>query len=180
MDEPGCICLDCETRLEKLKPCTSCGSHRVDLWSPMWPEMEDWVRVSYHDREGNPLTLLEYAEKFSSFEERKDYKQVAYSEVGGMVFVSTIWLGVNHRMGPGPPLIFETMAFVIPRDDDPPGLFGHPNLASLDEFIDTRRYSTEAEARAGHLEVVAEVEAWLAKQRAWIEVAVAEIEGEQD
>lgn len=32
----------------------------------------------------------------------------------------------------------------------------------------------------GHLEVVAEVEAWLAKQRAWIEVAVAEIEGEQN
>lgn len=179
-DNLGCICLDCNHRLEQLKPCTNCGSHRVDMWSPGWDGMPDWTRISYHDRQGNPLTLLEYAEKFATFEERKEYKQVAYTEVGGMAFVSTVWLGVNHRMGPGPPLIFETMAFVIPRDDDPPGLFGHPNLASLDEFIASRRYSTEEQALAGHAEVVAEVEAWLAEQRAWIEVAVADIEGEQD
>lgn len=180
MDDPGCICMDCNTRLQHLRPCTNCGSHRVDLWSPSWPDMPDYIRVSYHDREGNPLTLLEYVERFGDFEVRKDYKQVAYTEIAGVLFVSTVWLGVNHRIGPGRPLIFETMAFVITHDDDVPNpTFGRVLAASLEEFISPRRYSTEEEALAGHAEVVAEVEAWWAEQRAWIEVAVADIQGEQ-
>lgn len=179
MSERNAICVDCGAIFEKLAPCKNCGSHRVDLFTPSYPEMEEWARVSYWDREGKPLTLLEYAEKFGSIEARDAYRKLDYTEVGGMAFVSTIWLGINHRFGPGPPLIFETMAFLIPRDDDPPGLLGRPPLTELSEYVPTRRYSTEDEARLGHLEVVAEVEGWLAAQRAWIEVAVADIEGEQ-
>lgn len=173
-DDPGCVCLDCNARLRELKPCPHCGSHRVDLYMEPYPGEP---RHSYYNRQGEPMTLLEYAE----IADRDDYKRIAQTEVGGMVLVSTIWLGINHRLSSGPPLIFETMAFVQPRDDDPPHPhFGRPLITDLDEFIPTRRYSSEDEAQLGHLEVVAEAEAWLARQRAWIEVAVADIEGEQE
>lgn len=175
------ICVDCNHLFDKLEPCPQCGSHRVDMWFPSYGEMEEWARVSYHDRQGQPMTMLEYVERCGrDYEAREEYKKIAYTEVGDMAFVSTIWLGINHRFGPGPPLIFETMSFMLPRDDDPPNpLLGRPTLQALEDYVDTRRYSTEEEARAGHEEVVAEVERFLAEQRAWIEVAVAEIEGEQ-
>lgn len=48
--------------------------------------------------------------------------------------LSTVWLGLDHSFGFGPPLIFETMAF---------GIFGH-----ADNF--QQRYSTEAQALRGH------------------------------
>ena len=111
MTEPSCICLDCETRLERLQPCTSCGSYRVDLWSPSWDAYPEY-RGSYYDREGNQLTLLEYALKFGSDEARQEYKFVDRTDIGDFAYVSTVWLGVNHRIGPGRPLIFESMAFL--------------------------------------------------------------------
>ena len=54
--------------------------------------------------------------------------------------VSTVWLGLDHQFGDGPPLIFETMVF--PSNED----FGD---------LDSRRYSTEQEAVAGHATMVA-------------------------
>lgn len=36
----------------------------------------------------------------------------------GDVRVSTVFLGLNHRWGPGPPLLFETMLFSEKRDVD--------------------------------------------------------------
>lgn len=51
--------------------------------------------------------------------------------------VSTVWLGIDHSFTPdGPPLIFETMVFGGPMD------------------MYTRRYSTQAQALAGHDETV--------------------------
>lgn len=50
-------------------------------------------------------------------------------------WVSTVWLGLNHAFGAGPPVIFESMVFDT-RD-------------SMGE-VDCERYSTEAEALAGH------------------------------
>ncbi len=60
----------------------------------------------------------------------------------GPIWVSTVWLGLDHRFGgPGSPIIFETMSF---SKHKPPG---HEDL--------TWRYSIEAEARAGHERAVA-------------------------
>ena len=53
-------------------------------------------------------------------------------------FVSTVWLGLNHQYGDGPPLIFETMVFGGDGDSR-----------------ECERYSTEAEALAGHKAMVA-------------------------
>jgi hypothetical protein len=51
-------------------------------------------------------------------------------------WVSTVWLGLDHSFGSGPPLIFETMVF---RSKDGP-------LHDLE----CDRYSTEVDALAGH------------------------------
>ena len=49
--------------------------------------------------------------------------------------ISTVFLGIDHQYGDGPPLVFETMVF-----------------ASADSGIeqDCRRYTTRDEAMAGH------------------------------
>lgn len=56
--------------------------------------------------------------------------------------VSTVWLGLDHRFGYGPPLIFETMVF-----------------ASEDSYmgLECDRYSTEAAAIEGHARMVGRV-----------------------
>jgi hypothetical protein len=53
-----------------------------------------------------PCALSEWAAMFEDFPRR----QVAENFVG-TIRVSTIFLGLNHQFGHGPPLIFETMIF---------------------------------------------------------------------
>lgn len=63
-------------------------------------------------------------------------QRVGRTEVGEHL-VSTVWLfGIDHQYGDGPPLIFETMIFGDPWNNE------------------LRRYSTEEEAMRGHLEAV--------------------------
>jgi hypothetical protein len=86
----------------------------------------------YYDREGNSITLWEWCRRVEDME----YKVVAIAEIQD-ARVSTVWLGLDHNFsGQGPPLIFETM------------IFG----GEMDEYM--WRWSTEAEALAGHHVVV--------------------------
>lgn len=87
--------------------------------------IENW----YFDKQGRPISRDEWAKRFANF----DWKRVARTELfGGSVMVSTVWIGLNHQFGDGPPLIFETMVFGGPLD-------GHD-----------MRYSTEGQAIVGH------------------------------
>lgn len=88
----------------------------------------------YFDRAGEPMSLEAWGTRFGDME----YKRVAFDKVGE-VEVSTVWLGLNHRFNEGPPLIFETMVFGGPMDQE------------------CNRYSTETEALAGHAHMVAVV-----------------------
>jgi hypothetical protein len=90
----------------------------------------------YYDRQGNAMTREEWA---TSYETRQDQKRVAETTLPNGRWVSTVWLGLNHQYGDGPPLIFETMVF--------------PNQKDMGE-LDCDRYSTEAEALAGHAAMV--------------------------
>jgi hypothetical protein len=85
----------------------------------------------YFDRTGKPLTLWEWAALMEANLDR----HVA-DDMVGQVRVSTVWLGLNHNWGLGPPLIFETMVFGGTMDED------------------QWRYPTEAAALAGHDQVV--------------------------
>ncbi len=62
---------------------------------------------------------------------------IQQEELWNGLWLSTVWLGLNHRYGEGPPLIFETMAF------DHLGLCGSRGIW-------TDRWSTLSEAEAGH------------------------------
>lgn len=78
-----------------------------------------------------PVPLLEWASWFNV-----ENRRVA-DDVVGEVRVSTVFLGIDHAFGNGPPLLFETMIFGGEHDED------------------QRRYSTWGEAAAGHAEMLA-------------------------
>lgn len=101
----------------------------------------------YYDRDGTPMTLEQWA---ASFEPRQDKKRVAEDTVGDY-WVSTVWLGLNHQYGDGPPLIFETMVFA--QKDGAITDWG-------EQYAD--RYSTEAAALAGHEAIVSQLRAGVA------------------
>lgn len=77
--------------------------------------------------------LFEWANWFE-----RNNRTVAKTDVGE-VRVSTVFLGLDHNWGEGPPLIFETMVFG----------------GEFDEWQE--RYSTWDQAVAGHEEMVAKV-----------------------
>lgn len=86
---------------------------------------------NYYDRAGNPITVEEWAKAF------ENAGNVLLKTDVDEATVSTVWLGVDHSFGSGPPLLFETMIFDGPYDHD------------------QWRYPTEAEALAHHDQLVA-------------------------
>jgi hypothetical protein len=95
----------------------------------------DEVRGHY-DRQGNPISLRRWLELWDR-PHPGSYSRIALSEQrspdGEVLQVSTVWLGIDHSFGGGPPLIFETMVFG--PDGDELGVW---------------RWATEAMARDGH------------------------------
>lgn len=91
----------------------------------------------YFDRQGNPISFERWAELMSMDE----YRRVAWDEPHVGVYISTVWLGLNHGCSLDEPLIFETMVFNSPSDQD------------------CRRYTSEVEAHVGHLSAVERVSA---------------------
>ncbi len=94
------------------------------------------MRSLYYRKDGSPYegpnATLEWAKDF----ENREYQGVARDDFDGG-YVSTVWLGLDHRYSEsGPPLIFETMVFGGPLDGE------------------QDRYSTESEAIKGHKEMV--------------------------
>lgn len=92
----------------------------------------------YYNRQGEQITFGQYLELMSDAQTRADYKRVGDDEVDG-VRVSTVFLGMDHNWSQaGPPILFETMLFGTPDEDNP-----------------MVRYSTEQQAREGHEAIVA-------------------------
>lgn len=59
----------------------------------------------YYDRKGNVVDMMTWARDFAG--DRK----VARTDICEGVFVSTVFLGLDHSFGSGEPLIFETLIF---------------------------------------------------------------------
>lgn len=68
-------------------------------------------------------------------------RHVAQETVGD-VRVSTVFLGLNHRIGPGEPLLFETMVFGGPHD-------GHQDRCATWEQAEGLHAEAVALARSG-------------------------------
>ena len=104
------------------------------------------------DRKPVPVSLLEWAEWFGNDANRIVAQDRIERADADPVLVSTVFLGLDHRWGNGPPLLFESL------------VFGGP----LDEKM--YRWSTWDEAEAGHrhllVESITEGEllAWQARQ----------------
>ncbi len=94
--------------------------------------------MNYYDKDGSEISILEWGQKMQD----PKYKIVAKTKVR-KALVSTVWLGINHQFGTGPPLIFETMVFGENEEDI------------------TERYSKLKAAEMGHHFIVAK----LRKQR---------------
>ena len=89
----------------------------------------------YYRLDGKPITQDEWLHIL----EDPEKKRVALTGHGDVI-ITTIYLGVDHGYGYGPPLIFETMVFGGEFDKE------------------QERYSTIEQARAGH-------DRWVAKVR---------------
>lgn len=98
------------------------------------------MRMGYYrlDENHNPVscTLQEWG---ALYETMQDKRRVARYEVEGCT-VSTVFLGLDHGWGEGPPILFETMVFG----------------GALDREME--RYSTWDEAIEGHDRMVRRVE----------------------
>ena len=67
-----------------------------------------WILSDEHPPEEIEVDRLVWAEWFeNSWPER----QVAVTEIKGGPRISTVFLGLNHQFGDGPPLLYESMAF---------------------------------------------------------------------
>jgi len=85
------------------------------------------------DKKAISVDVIEWARWF----EKADRK-VAHTKIGEAT-ISTVFLGLDHSFGLGPPLIYETMVFG----------------GKLDEEME--RYSTWEQAEAGHAAMVERV-----------------------
>lgn len=88
------------------------------------------------DENGNPVEATSL-EEWARFFDNRDARRLAYTKVSDDVNVSTVFLGIDHAFGGGPPVLWETM------------IFGGPH----DEYQD--RYTTREDALRGHEEAVA-------------------------
>jgi hypothetical protein len=90
------------------------------------------------DEAGNPVAepdIITWARWFERH--NRVVMQTAFKDQG--IAVSTVFLGLNHQFGDGPPLLWETMVF--------------DNLPSFAEsYCD--RYSSLEEAKKGHQKAV--------------------------
>jgi len=85
----------------------------------------------YYILRGHEPILCESIEEWGKWFENSDKRRVA-EEKHGDIRVSTVFLGLNHRYGNGPPLLFETLIFGGAHNEE------------------MWRYTTWDEAVAGH------------------------------
>ena len=90
----------------------------------------------YIEVDGKPVQVDDVLEWARAFE--KEDRRVAMDSIGE-VCISTVFLGLDHQFGDGPPLIYETLVMGGEMDHD------------MD------RYSTRGEAESGHADMVARV-----------------------
>lgn len=98
------------------------------------------------DKSISPVDLRTWA---TWIEENPEQKRIAKDEVSDYL-VSTVFLGLDHQWGEGPPVVFETMIF-------------QPDKTGFDDLY-CCRYSTYEEALETHKKITEGVEDFLNEQ----------------
>lgn len=89
--------------------------------------------------------------KWAEFIENMRNRQVSLTILDD-IFISTVFLGLDHNFGSGRPLLFETMVFKNKESHDTFNGRPYSYHESLDEF--TQRYPTYGLAQKGHQKIV--------------------------
>jgi len=98
------------------------------------------------DEQGEPTPCADL-HAWAEWMENHHRRQLAVTDVGGLFFVSTVFLGIDHRFyGDGPPVLWETMTFTS-ETNQPLG--------------EQWRYASKAKALNGHARAVNIAERWL-------------------
>ena len=93
----------------------------------------------------------------------KAERRVALTTLLDGSWVSTVFLGLDHAWGGGPPVLFETCVF-LHEDTEPGSTWPSGRLVPSSEV--QRRYSTWAEAEVGHMELCEQLTAALVEWQA--------------
>lgn len=88
-------------------------------------------------------SLLEWAARFD-----RQTRVIEQTTLPNGLFVSTVFLGLDHSFGEGPPVLFETMVFGGPENRTP-----------IDDYQE--RYTSRHDALVGHAKACAEFESRL-------------------
>lgn len=70
--------------------------------------------ADYFDRKGKRISLEEHLPLFGD----KDYQVLRQTRLRNGTLISTVWLGLAHGYDPTGPLIFETMVFDDPDNEE--------------------------------------------------------------
>ena len=113
--------------------------------------MVTYSSLKWYDRNGDPITIEEYGR----LHQDHAYVVVKQETLPNGLWVSTVWLGLDHNHIP-PPLIFETVVFP-PRwpSKEMKQLSSLADPGATDEWTELacQRYSTLQAARDGHAAV---------------------------
>jgi hypothetical protein len=114
---------------------------------------------------GGEIRLVSLDEWATAVESRhaggEDAWRVAADAIGEDMWVSTVFLGMNHAFGAGPDLWYETM------------VFARETWAEIDQAC--LRWSTRGAAVDGHTLVVAKLNEWMMAKLEGRPVALPEI-----
>lgn len=114
---------------------------------------KDWWIL---DEDHNPktVTVREWSEWYeAASKDGREARRVASTETATM-WVSTVFLGINHQFGDGPPILFETMIFT--REEYPKEFEG--KITWHRDDLDTIRYATWDDALTAHTTIVRRIQ----------------------
>lgn len=100
------------------------------------------------DAENRPVRIHDLREWGQWFEHSSN-RIVGMTQINSEVHVSTVFLGLDHRFGGnGPPLLFETMVFGGPMDQEQWRYSSWDDAAANHEMVVKRARAAMAGARA--------------------------------
>lgn len=109
----------------------------------------------WYDIQGRPVST----EEWLLLMQDTNYRIVGKTH--GLFFsISTVLLGLDHSFWGGKPVIFETMVFTRWKKKSPSARYFGFKQQWFSDSVDEQRYSTLAQAKGGHIDMVLKWTGW--------------------
>lgn len=122
-------------------------------WYILGPDCKTPIRMDFEDFLKHHSTSSRIRQD-ESVQPGDSWARVALTTLPDGSYVSTVFLGLDHSFGDGPPLLFESMAFEAEEKE----FFIGDKMHKYHEELMQERYSTWDEAELGHKTMVVELE----------------------